>query len=69
LVEYATDGQPDPYIPRGGGGDIHRGRISWGPRTALDIVIHLVMVIVLVVGLIITVRAPRTVSEQVTTGI
>ena len=40
-----------------------------GPRTTLDIVIHLVMVIVLVTGLIVTVRAPRTVSGRVTTGI
>jgi uncharacterized membrane protein YeaQ/YmgE (transglycosylase-associated protein family) len=43
--------------------------LTVGPRTTLDIVIHLVMAIVLVIGLLITVRAPRTVSEQVTTGI
>jgi hypothetical protein len=43
--------------------------LTVGPRTTLDIVIHLVMVIVLVTGLITTVRAPRTVSGRVTTGI
>ena len=32
--------------------------LTVGPRTTLDIVIHLVMVIVLVTGLITTVRAP-----------
>ncbi len=36
--------------------------VTLGPRTTLDIVIHLVMVIVLVIGLIFTVRTPRTVS-------
>jgi hypothetical protein len=35
--------------------------LTVGPRTALDIVIHFVMVIVLVIGLLITVRAPRTI--------
>jgi hypothetical protein len=43
--------------------------LTVGPRTALDIVIHLAMVIVLVMGLLSTVRSPHTVSEQVTTGI
>jgi len=43
--------------------------LTVGPGTTLDIVIHLVMVIVLVSGLIATVRAPRTVSGRVTTGI
>lgn len=43
--------------------------LTVGPRTTLDIVIHLFVVIMLVIGLLITVRAPRTVSEQVTTGI
>ena len=40
-----------------------------GPRTTLDLVIHLVMVAVLVVGLVVTVRLPTTVSGRVTTGI
>jgi hypothetical protein len=43
--------------------------LAVGPRTTLDIVIHLVMVIVLVIGLLFTVRASRTVSERVATGI
>ena len=43
--------------------------LTVGPRTTLDIVIHLVMVVVLVIGLIATLRAPRTVSGRVTTGI
>jgi hypothetical protein len=43
--------------------------LTVGPRTTLDIVIHLVMVIVLVIGLLFTVPASRRVSERVTTGI
>jgi hypothetical protein len=43
--------------------------LTVGPRTTLDIVIHLVMVVVLVIGLVATLRAPRTVSGRVTMGI
>jgi len=42
--------------------------LTVGPRTTLDLVIHLVMVLVLVIGLVTTVRAP-TVSGPLTTGI
>jgi hypothetical protein len=40
-----------------------------GPRTTLDVFIHLLMVVVLVVGLVVTVRIPRFVSGRVTSGI
>jgi hypothetical protein len=40
-----------------------------GPRTTVDVVIHLLMVVVLLVGLIVTVRTPRPVSGRVTSGI
>jgi hypothetical protein len=42
--------------------------LTVGPRATLDLVIHLVMVLVLVIGLVTTVRAP-TVSGRLTTGI
>ena len=34
--------------------------VTLGPRTVLDIAIHVVMVVLLVIGLIVTVRAPAT---------
>ena len=40
-----------------------------GPRTTLDLVIHVLMVVVLIAGLIVTVRTPRSVSGRVTSGI
>jgi hypothetical protein len=40
-----------------------------GPRTTLDLVIHVLMVVVLITGLIVTVRTPRSVSGRVTSGI
>ena len=40
-----------------------------GPRTTLDVFIHLLMVVVLVAGLLVTIRTPRSVSERVTSGI
>lgn len=43
--------------------------LTVGPRTTVDVVIHVLMVIVLVVGLIVTVRTPRPVSGRVTSGI
>ncbi|HEX2403144.1 MAG TPA: hypothetical protein VHM29_00465 [Acidimicrobiia bacterium] len=39
------------------------------PRTTLDVFIHLLMLVVLVAGLIVTVRTPRSVSGRVTSGI